>query len=121
MDRHGHQHDLRNSHKADSTTLSQFVWKMREQGEQPLITWSKVTSAKPYLIGERTCQLCIADKTEIAKDTSGSMLNRRRELMNKCLHKEPYKLSNFYSHHLQKAQLVVQEVQLDQLPPAEQD
>ena len=118
---YGHQHDLRNSHKADSTTLSQFVWKMREQGEQPLITWSKVTSAKPYLIGGRTCQLCIAEKTEIAKDTSGSMLNRRRELMNKCLHKEPYKLSNFYSQHLQQAQQVDQDVHHDQLPLVNQD
>jgi hypothetical protein len=35
-------------------------------------------------------------------------LNRRRELTNKCLHKEPFKLSNFYSHHLQQAQLVGQ-------------
>jgi hypothetical protein len=78
---------------------------MREQGEQPLITWSKVRSAKPYLIGGRTCQLCIPEKTEIAKDTNGSMLNRRRELMNKCLHKEPYKLSKFYSYHLHHDQL----------------
>ena len=38
------------------------------------------------------------------------MLNRRRELMNKCLHKEPYKLSYFYSHHLPLAQLVGQDV-----------
>jgi hypothetical protein len=63
---------------------------MREQGEQPLITWSKVTSAKPYLLGGRTCQLCIAEKTELANDTSGSMLNRIKELLNKCLHNEPY-------------------------------
>ena len=44
-----YQHDLRNSHKADSTTLSQFVWKIR----------ATETSAKPYLLGGRTCQLCI--------------------------------------------------------------
>jgi hypothetical protein len=30
------------------TKASDVMWKMREQGEQPLITWSKVTSAKPY-------------------------------------------------------------------------
>ena len=40
------------------------------------------------------------------------MLNRR--LMNKCLHNEPYKLSDFYSHHLQQAQLVAQDVHHDQ-------
>jgi hypothetical protein len=118
---YGHQHDLRHNHKAESTTLSQYVWKMREQGEQPLITWSKVTSAKPYMLGGRACQLCITEKTEIAKDTSGSMLNRRRELMNKCLHKEPYKLSNFHSNHLQQPQPVDEDVHHDQPPLVDQE
>ena len=116
---YGHQYDLRNSHKAESTTLSQYFWKMRELGEQPEILWSKVTSAKPYLLGGRTCQLCITEKTAIARDTSGVMLNRRRELMNKCLHKEPFKLSNFYSSPLQ--QLGAQDVQHDQLHQENQD
>jgi hypothetical protein len=35
------------SHKS-----AHYVWRMREQGEQPQITWSKVTSANP------TCSLC---------------------------------------------------------------
>ena len=34
----------------------------------------------------------------IAKDSSGRMLNRRKELMNRCLHKDQYKLSNYYSY-----------------------
>jgi hypothetical protein len=63
----------------------------------------------------------LEEELVIAKDTSGSMLNRRRELMNKCLHKEPYKLSNFYSHHLQQAQPVDQDVHHDQLPLVDQD
>ena len=42
---------------------------------------------------------------------SHSMSGRWRELVNKCLHKEPYKLSDFYSHNLQQAQLVDQDVQ----------
>jgi hypothetical protein len=94
---------------------------MREQGEQRLISWSKVTSAIHTCSGGRICQLCITEKTAIAKDTSGSMLNRRRELMNKCLHKEPYKISDLYSHHLQQAQLVGQDVHLDQLSLEDQE
>jgi hypothetical protein len=46
-----------------------------------------------------------------AKDTSDSMMNRMRELMNKCLHKEPYK----------QAQPVDQDVHHDQPPLADQD
>ena len=41
------------------------------------------------------CSLCLAEKTEIARDTSGKMINKRNELMQKCLHKEKFKLSNF--------------------------
>ena len=58
----------------------------------------RVYSAKPYTLGSRSCPLCLAEKTEIAKDSSGRMLNRRRELMNRCLHKDQYKLSNYYSY-----------------------
>ena len=101
---YGHQSDLRSQGKADSTTLSKFVWQERSKGEEPEIKWSKLSSAKPYTLGGRSCPLCLAEKTAIAKDNTGEMLNRRRELMNRCLHKESYKLSNFStslstSHH----------------------
>ena len=92
---YGHQSDLRNQGKAESTTLSKYVWQERNKGEEPEIIWSKLSSAKPYSLGGRSCPLCLAEKTAIATDTTGEMLNRRRELMNRCLHKDPYKLSNF--------------------------
>ena len=94
---YGHQSDLRHHSKADSTTLSTYVWRIRDSGEEPEITWSKVSSAKPYSLGSRSCSLCLMEKTVIAKDISGQMLNRRRELMNRCLHKDPHKLTNYYS------------------------
>ena len=92
---YGHQSDLRNHAKAESTTLSKYVWQERNKGEEPEIRWSKLSTAKPYSLGGRSCPLCLAEKTAIARDTSGQMLNRRRELMNRCLHKDPHKLSNF--------------------------
>ena len=91
---YGHQSDLRNQTKADSTTLSKFVGNARDK-EEPEIRWSKLLSAKTYSSGGQNCPLCLAEKTPIATDTSGKMLNRRRELMNRCLHKDPFKLSNF--------------------------
>ena len=92
---YGHRSDLRHSSKADSTTLSTYVWRIREAGEEPEIRWSKMSSAKPYSLGSRSCPLCLAEKTFIAKDTSSHMLNRRREMMNRCLHKDPHKLANY--------------------------
>jgi hypothetical protein len=75
---YGHQSDLRNQGKAESTTLSKYVWQERNKGEEPDIIWSKLSSAKPYSLGGRSCPLCLAEKTAIATDTSGEMLNRRR-------------------------------------------
>ena len=91
-----HQYDMRHHNQASSTTLSTYIWKIKDTGEEPMIKWSKVSSSQPYTLGMRSCPLCNAEKTAIAKDTSGLMLNRRREMMNRCLHKDPHKLT---SHH----------------------
>ena len=49
-----------------------------------------------------------AENTAIARDNSGQMLQRRRELMDRCLHKDPFKLSNFCkSKHTVSASLMV--------------
>ena len=65
---YGHQSDLRSQGKAESTTLSKFVWQERNKGEEPEIKWSKLSSAKPYTLGGRSCPLCLAEKTAIARE-----------------------------------------------------
>ena len=67
---------LRNQGKAESTTLSKYVWQERNKGEEPEIIWSKLSSAKPYSLGGRSCPFCLAEKTAIATDTTGEMLNK---------------------------------------------
>ena len=91
---YGHTSDLRHREKTNSTALSKFVWKFRDTtGEDPEITWSKLKSARPYSVGSAKCSLCLTEKIAIAQDKSGKMINRRREIMNRCLHKDRYKLS----------------------------
>ena len=92
-----HQQDLRHEDRADSTTLAGYVWWQRGRGIEPDVTWSKVCSANAYRLGGKACQLCLAEKTQIASDVSGLMLNRRRELMNKCRHKGKFLLDKFCS------------------------
>ena len=92
---YGHHHDLQHAGKSESTSLSTYVWKLREKEVEPTVSWHKVCSAKPYKLGGKMCSLCLAEKTEIARDTSGEMLNKRSELMHKCLHKQKFKLDNF--------------------------
>jgi hypothetical protein len=62
---YGHQRDQRNHGKAESTTFSKYVWQERKEGEEPEIIYSKLSSAKPYSLGGRSCPLCLAEKTAI--------------------------------------------------------
>ena len=92
---YGHVFDFRHRSKIKSTTLSTYVWNCRDRGEEPEILWSKHKSAKPYQLGNRRCNLCLSEKIAIAQDKSGRMLNRRREILNRCLHKDIHKLSSY--------------------------
>ena len=65
---YGHASDLRHRSKTDSTSLSRFVWRVRNHGEDPEITWSKGKSAKPYSIGSNRCSLCISEKLAIVQE-----------------------------------------------------
>ena len=95
---YGHQHDLQNSHKSDSTTLSQYVWKMKELVEQPEISWSKVTSAKSYLLGGRLASSEL-QRRQLLQGYQWSYAEQAQRI-DGCLYKEPFKLSNFYSSSL---------------------
>ena len=55
----------------ESTTLSRYVWQMKDRGRKPEMRWSKLSSAKPFSLGGRSCPLCLADNTAIVRDTSG--------------------------------------------------
>ena len=92
---YGHVFDFRHRSKIKSTTLSTYVWNCRDRGEEPEIVWSKHKSAKPYQLGNRRCNLCLSEKIAIAQDKSGRMLNRRREILNRCLHKDIHKLASY--------------------------
>ena len=57
---YGHTSDLRHRSKRNSTSLSKFVWRLRDiAGEDPEITWSKLKFAKPYSLGSKKCSLCL--------------------------------------------------------------
>ena len=91
---YGHSSDLRHPSKAKSTSLSTYVWKIRNEGEDPTISWSKVKNARSYNPGNKNCNMCLEEKTTIARDKTKEMLNKRSELMYKCLHKQRYLLEN---------------------------
>ena len=59
---------------------------MKENGENYTIDWLIAMKAHPYICGTRKCDLCLCEKLMIARANSANLLNKRDELVSKCLH-----------------------------------
>ena len=79
-------------------TLSSHLLDLKSRGVVPQVSWSKICIAKARRRGERMCQLCISEKTNIACGEE-NILNKRSEVMVPCRHKESLYLSNFRKSH----------------------
>ena len=90
-----------------ATVLAGHIWEMKDRAKDstlvPNIKWQVMSTHKPYERGGRRCNLCLAEKTLIAKDVEGNLLNKRAEIANKCLHKLQHKLSQFIYTHIPPA------------------
>ena len=71
-----HKSDCKLPHKRLATTFSNHMWSLKDMGEESSVSWSKVSVTKPYERGGKTCSLCLTEKVSIARDLSGSMLNK---------------------------------------------
>ena len=92
---YNHESSFKNFHHRSKTTLSQYVWRMKEEGEPYQIKWNLLSKARPYICGTRKCDLCISEKFEIIKSSTNRTLNKRTEIANKCKHRAKFKLKNF--------------------------
>ena len=91
---YNHVQSFRHGQKSNATELSKYVWSWRDAGYEPTIAWSIVCHTKPYQQENKQCQLCLAEKYSILTADSSTTLNKSIELVNKCRHKNKYKLKN---------------------------
>ena len=58
------QHTLsfRLNHKKTATSLSEFVWKLKESKTEYHLSWDIIEKAQPYSAVTNRCNLCIAEK-----------------------------------------------------------
>ena len=75
--------------KEKVTTLSEYVWKLKDQKIPFNITWSIKAKAHAFSRGSRRCDLCITEKLIILQADQRHSLNQRTELLSKCPHKRP--------------------------------
>ena len=81
----------------NDTELSKEFWKIKENGDNPIIKWSVLKYCKPYSQSSNRCNLCLNEKTELALFSGDNLLNKKTELVSKCRHQNKYNLCSYDS------------------------
>ena len=77
------------------TTLSDYIWKLKDRNTPFNITWSIKSKAYSFSSGSKKCDLCITEKMTILLTNSRHSLNQRNELLSKCPHKRYFCLKEY--------------------------
>ena len=88
-----HHYDFRHQ-KDRTTTLSSYIWKLKNQNIPYSITWKVITRSRSFDPTTRSCQLCLKEKYYIMFRPEGASLNDRRELYATCRHRLKPLLAN---------------------------
>ena len=89
-----HTASFRHESKSSSTTLSQYVWKLKNNNINYNIKWRILTRSKSFSPTNKICRLCISEKYFIIFRPNLSTLNNRNELTSTCRHKRKLLLAN---------------------------
>ena len=68
------------------TTLSNYVWNLKDQNVQYNIDWSVVTRAADFNPATRVCRVCLEENFFIMFKPEGATLNQRSEFFTLCIH-----------------------------------
>ena len=89
-------HMLSFNHKTyeHNTTLSKYIWELKNSGIEYEVTWAQRGQAPSYSPSTKSCKLCLMEKTTILMNEGDkNLLNKRGELMSKCRHRAKFLLS----------------------------
>ena len=84
------------SYRRSESSLSSYVWKLKDDGHGWNVSRSLDTKLFPYRCGTRKCDLCLTEKLVILRNAheKKNTLNTRSEIMNKCRHTLKFKLAS---------------------------
>ena len=85
---YGHCHDMthRPSEEHKGTTLSNYIWKLKDQDIQYSLDWDVVTKSADYNPATGICRVCLEEKFFIMFCPEGATLNQRSEFFTHCRH-----------------------------------
>ena len=90
----GHTSSFRLRHHEHDTALSKYIWSLKDAGKEYSIKWNIASKSFPYKCGSRRCDVCLSEKTVIARSKHPCMLNKRTEIVGKCRHQMKFKLNS---------------------------
>ena len=91
-----HNSSFRNERYRDQTSLSSYIWHLKDLGADFSTRWSVVRHAQAHRAGDKICSLCLAEKLAILHGSRDKeCLNKRNELFNKCRHRNRVVLAAF--------------------------
>ena len=85
-----HKQSFENKVYATKTSLSRYLWKLKEAGIKHSIKWSIMLRVCAYCGGSRQCNLCLAEKVCILNADKRFLLNKKSELISVCRHKNKF-------------------------------
>ena len=85
-----HTSSFRNEAYSQSTTLSSYFWKMKEQGKNPSVSFMIARVVPSFTPESGRCALCTAEKLAILKSDKNRTINKRSEIMAVCRHRRKY-------------------------------
>ena len=87
-----HKSNFKIEKKKHSTSLSEYVWKLKEEKNDYSLSWTTIATAKAYTPETKTCNLCLEEKYFILSGRGS--INKRNELSSGCRHRKKFLLSN---------------------------
>ena len=98
---YNHRKSLNNESNANDTTLSKYIWELKETlNSSPTLAWSIAKKVPPYSNISKRCLLCIHEKLEIINyPRPEELLNKISELISKCHHANKFLLHSYKTKH----------------------
>ena len=87
----GHKASIKNR-PANHTTLSSYVWGLKDKNISFDIKWSIKAKGHVFSSGSQSCDLCITEKLVILTANPLTTLNKRDELLETCRHRRKHLL-----------------------------
>ena len=95
-----HRTDCNNPKYKNGTTLSTYVWKLKEEQRAFNIKWKIIDRGSPYNPISKVCRLHAKESFYILFRRDMASLNKKSELFHNCVHKHSDLLMKVWSHIL---------------------